>query len=96
MFETLDKIMMAGIGALSMTREKAEEIFDELVNQGKAAKEGRSKFVQKMLDSAEKSRTEFEKVLSKQIDKAMERLNLATREDIKRLEKKLDKLHGKE
>ena len=35
MFETLDKIMLAGLGALSMTRERAEKIFDDYVNRGK-------------------------------------------------------------
>ena len=29
MFETLDKILYAGIGAVSMTKEKAEKLFDE-------------------------------------------------------------------
>ena len=36
MFETLDKIMLAGLGAMSMTKEKAESIFDEYVEKGKA------------------------------------------------------------
>jgi polyhydroxyalkanoate synthesis regulator phasin len=38
MFETLDKLMLAGLGAVSMTRERAEEIFDEYVSRGKVAK----------------------------------------------------------
>jgi len=28
MFETLDKLLLAGLGAMSMTKEKAEQIFD--------------------------------------------------------------------
>ena len=34
MFETLDKMMLAGLGALSMTRERAEKLFDEYVKKG--------------------------------------------------------------
>ena len=34
MFETLDKILLASLGAVSMTREKAEKIFDEYVARG--------------------------------------------------------------
>jgi len=36
MFESIDKIFMAGLGAMSMTREKAEQIFDEYVKRGQA------------------------------------------------------------
>jgi hypothetical protein len=35
MFETLDKLMLAGLGALTMTRERAEKLFDEYVSQGR-------------------------------------------------------------
>ncbi|MHC4143474.1 MAG: hypothetical protein ACYSUD_01715 [Planctomycetota bacterium] len=41
MFETLDKMMLAGLGAISMTRERADKIFDEYVNKGKLEKDGR-------------------------------------------------------
>ncbi len=92
MFETLDKLMLAGLGAMSMTKEKAEEIFDEYVEKGKAEKEHRAGFVKDLMDRAEKSKQELEKVISEQIDKALAKQPLATREDLKRIEEKLDKL----
>ena len=42
MFETLDKMLMASLGAVSMTRERAEKIFDEYVSRGQAEKENRT------------------------------------------------------
>jgi len=95
MFETLDKIMLAGLGALSMTKEKAEEIFDEYVEKGKAKKENRSGFVQDLMDRAEKTKTDVEKVISEQIDKALAKQPMATKDDIKRIEAKLDQLLAK-
>lgn len=95
MFETLDKIMLAGLGALSMTKEKAEEIFDEYVEKGKAKKENRSGFVQDLMDRAEKTKSDVEKVISKQIDKALSKQPMATKDDIKRIEAKLDQLLAK-
>ena len=92
MFETLDKMMLAGLGALSMTRERAEKIFDEYVSRGKVEKESRSGFIKAVMDAADKNRQEFEKLIAKQIRETMEHLDLPTREDIQRLEKKLDKL----
>ncbi len=96
MFETLDKFMLAGLGALSMSREKAEKIFDEYASRGQLEKEAKTGFVKDVLDSAEKTRSEFEKIVAKQVKESMQRLNLATSEDISRLEGKIDKLLSKE
>ena len=68
MFEALDKMMMAGLGALSMTRERAEKIFDEYVDRGKAEKEARTGFVKEVMDGAEKTRSELEKMISEEAD----------------------------
>ena len=96
MFEALDKLMLAGLGAVSMTREQAEKIFDEYVSRGKVEKEARTGFVKDVVDTAEKNRKDFEMLISEQMHKTVGKLGLATRNDIKRLEKKLDRLLDKE
>lgn len=95
MFETFDKMMLAGLGAVSMTRERAEKIFDEYVSRGKLEKENRTGFIKELMDSADKNREELEKLVSKQVREAMERMNLPTRDDLLRLEQKIDKLSKK-
>lgn len=92
MFETLDKLMLAGLGALSMTRERAEEIFDEYVERGQAEKDSRSGFVKEVMDNADKTRKELEDMIAKRVSETIGKLNLASREDIQRLENKLDQV----
>ena len=94
MFETLDKIFLAGLGAMTLTKEKAEEIFDEYVEKGKAKREEKSGFVKELLDSAAKSRADLEKIISEQLHKALAQLPLATKDDLKRIEEKLDQALG--
>jgi poly(hydroxyalkanoate) granule-associated protein len=96
MFETLDKMMLAGLGAISMTRERAENIFDDYVSRGKLEKESRTGFVKAMMDAADKNRSELEKLIAKQIKETVEHLNLPTRDEIERIEEKIDKLLKKE
>lgn len=96
MFETLDKLMLAGLGALSMTRERAEQMFDEAVSRGQAAKETRTGFVKEVMDSADRTRSELQKMISTQVEEALSKLPLATKEDIERIEQKLDQLLAKE
>jgi polyhydroxyalkanoate synthesis regulator phasin len=96
MFETLDRIMLAGLGALSMTKERAEKMFDEYVSRGQAQREARSGFVKEVMDSAEKTRSELQKLVSDQVRQTMKTLHVATQEDVQRLEQKLDQLLAKE
>jgi len=96
MFETLDKMMLAGLGAISMTRDRAEKIFDEYVSRGKLEKENRTGFIKALMDAADKNRAELEKLIGKQVRETMENLNLPTREDIQRLEQKIDELSSRE
>jgi len=92
MFETLDKMMLAGLGALSMTRERAEKMFDEYVSKGQAAKEARTGFVKEVMDGAEKTRAELQKLISDQVRQTVNNLHVATKDDLQRIEQKLDQL----
>ena len=96
MFETLDKMMLAGLGAISMTRERADKIFDDYVSRGKVEKEHRTGFTKALMDAAEKNRSELEKLVAKQVRETLENLNLPTREDLQRLEQKVDELLSRE
>ena len=92
MFETLDRLVLAGLGALSMTRERAEEIFEEYVERGQAVRTDRAGFVEDLMTSARRSRQDLESLIVKQVQQAIVQLNIATREDLVRLESKLDEL----
>jgi polyhydroxyalkanoate synthesis regulator phasin len=95
MFETLDKLMLAGLGALTMTRERAETMFDEYVNKGQAAREGRTGFVKDVMDSAERTRAELQRLVADQVRQTITNMHLASKDDVERLERKIDQLLAK-
>lgn len=90
MFETANRLILAGVGLLSMTRERAEHIFDEYVRRGQAVKGDRDSFVSDLLDSADKARRELEEMISRQIERALSNLDIVRREDLARVESKID------
>jgi poly(hydroxyalkanoate) granule-associated protein len=90
MFEAFDRMMFAGLGALSMTRQRAEEIFEECVKRGQTVQENKSRFVKDLMDSAERTRQDFEKMVTEQVQKGVTKMQVATQQDIQRLEQKLD------
>jgi polyhydroxyalkanoate synthesis regulator phasin len=89
MLEKLDKILVASLGAVSMTRERAEKIFDEYVARGEAERGNKSGFVKELMDHAEKARRDMEKMIGDQVHAAISKLDLATKADIERIEKKI-------
>ena len=95
MFETLDKLMLAGLGALTMTRERAERLFDEYVSKGQAERDARTGFVKEVMDSAERTRAEFQRLVADQVRQTVNNLHLATKDDLQRIELKLDQLLAK-
>lgn len=92
MFETLDKLMLAGLGAMTMTKERAEQIFDEYVEKGRATRDERSGFVRDLLDQADRARRDMEKLVAEQVKKAIDQTSLATKEDIICLSEKLNQI----
>ena len=95
MFETLDKLMLAGLGALTMTRERAEKLFDEYVSKGQAEREARIGFVKEVMDNADRTRAEFQRLVADQVRQTINNLHLATKDDLLRIELKLDQLLAK-
>jgi polyhydroxyalkanoate synthesis regulator phasin len=75
-----------------MTKEKAEQIFDDYVKKGQAQRENKNGFVKDLMGTAEKTRGEMEKLISEQVKKAIAALHLASKEDLDRIEKKLDQV----
>ncbi len=96
MFEAVDRLMLAGLGLASMTRERAEKLFDDYVRRGQVERDHRSGFVKELMDAAEKARKDLDQIVAERVNEAMGRLKLATREDLQRVEAKLDRLLGKE
>lgn len=86
--DELKKVLLAGIGLTSMTLEKADAFVKELVEKGRlTVEEG------KELQSELKRKGEDEaKELLDQLDVKTKTVQYATKEDVSRLEDKLDSL----
>ena len=95
MSDLIKKTILAGLGALSLSREKAEKLAKDLVKRGELAKTEEAKFVKDLMKRAEKSRVEIEKKIEKIVEKTLIRLNIPTRKELDALRAKIDKLSKK-
>lgn len=90
MLEAIDKMVLAGLGALSMTRQKAGKVFDNLVSKGQAVRGNREGFIKETLAAAKKASKDVEDTVAKHVRQAMAKMDIASRRDVERLEKKLN------
>ena len=92
MFDLLKKTMLTGIGIASMTKDKIEELGKKISAESKLNEEEGKKMVNDLLKQSEKAREDLENQVQKLVKKALEKLDIPTREDFNRLEKRIIKL----
>lgn len=92
MFELIKKSIYLGLGLLNVTKEKAEEIVNDLVKRGEVTEGEAKKMVDKILKEAEEQQKKIEQIIEERIRKVLSGMGLATTDDIARLEQKIDKL----
>ena len=84
----LEKGFLAGIGLLSMTREKAQQIIEDLSHEGEVQKGEVKQWVDKLSDRGEEDGQALRKLIHDEIKKVMDDMGLATKEDIQKLPEK--------
>ncbi len=89
--DIIKRAMLAGLGA----QEKAKEFVDELVKAGELSKSDASSLVKEWVSKAEDSRKEFDSKIKDAIAASFEKLNIPTRDDIEKMEKKLQNISAR-
>jgi polyhydroxyalkanoate synthesis regulator phasin len=90
MTDIFEKAYLAGLGAWSVTKEKAKEIVDDLVEKGKITADEAPKILKEVVAKAEESKKALEERVEKGVENTVNKLNLATKTDVQRVEEKLD------
>jgi polyhydroxyalkanoate synthesis regulator phasin len=85
--ERVEKVASAVLGLLALSEERAKQLFDTLVDKGTKAKAERSSRISRILAQAEAEKQAIVQRAREEFSKALSRLNLATKDDIARLEK---------
>ncbi len=88
--ELLEQGMLMGLGALSLTRETAQNFVDEMVKRGQAQREEATELVEQLLKRGEKERNALRRLIREELQEVLKELQLPTHADMKALEKKLD------
>jgi polyhydroxyalkanoate synthesis regulator phasin len=82
MLNSLEKSINLGLGLMVYSREKIEELVEELVGKGEVAKKDARQFAGELVARGEEQREELKKLIQSEVIKALENVNIARKEDI--------------
>lgn len=82
MLNSLEKSINLGLGLFVYSREKIEELVDELVGKGEVAKKDARQFAVELVQRGEEQREELKKLIQSEVIKALENVNIAKKDDI--------------
>jgi polyhydroxyalkanoate synthesis regulator phasin len=92
MVDLLKKAIFTGLGLAFMTKDKIEEFSKELVEKGRLSETEGKDFIDELQEKSEEARKKLEEQIQRALNSTLKKMNIATRDDISRLEKRLAKL----
>ena len=95
MRDVLRKLTLAGIGAFSLTREKAEQIVKELVEKGQVSAEEAKGVFHDLLEKGEQERAALTRSIRNEFNRFREEVGFVTKQDYRALEERINRLEAR-
>ena len=95
MTDLIKNTVLAGLGVLSLTYEKAENLAKDLIKKGELLETEEAKFIKDLMEKAEKTGSEVKQRIEKTVRETLKKLNIPTRKDLDEIKEKLDELSKK-
>jgi polyhydroxyalkanoate synthesis regulator phasin len=95
MVDALRKLLLAGLGTLDLTEEKAKTIFNELVARGEMSEKEARELVQGWAKRAAEQRTRLQQDVDEAVGRAMKVMGLAKKSEVDTLNARLAELEQK-
>lgn len=95
MLDLIRKVFLAGLGAMFLTKSKAEEVAEELVKRGELKREEVKSFIEQLLEKGREQQAQLQDALTKEFNRLRHEWGLATKADLAALEARIKHLEEK-
>lgn len=97
--EGIRRVLLAGVGAVSVAQDEAEKFVNRLIEKGEIAEQDGRSLLNDLADNRKQRAQESGKRVSDELEKRMEgllnRMNIPTKSDIEQLSNKVAELSSK-
>lgn len=91
----LGKFLLSGLGVLVLTEEKIEKFIEELTEEGEITQKGKKELLTEIIEKGEEKKKEIEGKIREKVENILSQMNVATKNDIQKLEKRIEALEKK-
>jgi len=91
----LNKGVTLGLGLAITSKEQAQKLVDDMVRKGELSRDESVEFVEKLFQKGIETQLQLDLLITKKAQELVAKLNVATKEDIGRLEQRIDKIDQK-
>ena len=92
MLEFAEKIILAGMGMLTLSQQKIEEVVKEAKERLNLSEEEGKKLVTKLQDAAHENQKKLEELALEEVRKSCERMGVVTQDEFHKLSRKVSDL----
>ena len=93
--DVFKRVLLTGLGIMSVTEEKLKEVIKDMESKGEVSKKEGEELVKGIMEKAEGERKTLENRITAVIKDSFAKMNIATREDLVKLEKQVHSLEKK-
>jgi poly(hydroxyalkanoate) granule-associated protein len=95
MVDALRKLLLAGLGTLDLTEEKAKAIFNDLVARGEMNEKDAKELVSSWAKRAAEQRGRLQADIDQAVQRALSAMGIARQAEVQLLKAKIDELERK-
>jgi polyhydroxyalkanoate synthesis regulator phasin len=95
MLDLMKKTLLAGVGLVAVSREKAQKIVEPLVKKGQLSEEQGKRLLNELVKKSEQTRKGLEKTIDGVVRKTLSKMEIPTKQDYLNLSRRIDKLGKK-
>ncbi|MCK2002564.1 phasin family protein [Peribacillus frigoritolerans] len=87
--DLLKNVFSLGLGAAAATKEQIEKTVDSLVKKGDISKEDSKFLIKQWVEKGEQAQKQLDDSVKAKVNQALNGLNLATKEEVEELERRI-------
>jgi polyhydroxyalkanoate synthesis regulator phasin len=95
MVDALRKLLLAGLGTIDLTEEKAKAVFNDLVARGEMSEKDAKELVSSWTKRAAEQRGRLQEDIEQGVQRALSAMGIARRAEVEVLKAKIDELEAK-
>ena len=95
MVDALRKLLLAGLGTIDLTEEKAKAVFNDLVARGEMNEKDAKELVSSWTKRAAEQRGRLQEDIEQGVQRALSTMGIARRAEVEALKAKIDELEAK-